>query len=194
MGSWTSDGCRSLRDSRRTARVGVILPASPARTPTRDENEQRVSSTWMPIQSAPTVPTESHNLGAAHSGRRTKRVTTAHLVVPRRPRTTASSLPRFASPRLRAGVAASIVDRGRRDGHHLARVVAAEELSRRGLGRSVEERPTHISSIRPQDEPGKGLDRETDLPAFRANIARYVDEARLRSETVLTPLLGAAPT
>ncbi len=28
------------------------------------------------------------------------------------------------------------------------------------------------------DEPGKGLERETDLPTFRANMARYVDEAR----------------
>lgn len=28
------------------------------------------------------------------------------------------------------------------------------------------------------DEPGKGLARETDIPTFRANMARYVDEAR----------------
>jgi len=40
-------------------------------------------------------------------------------------------------------------------------------------------RPTHILlQFGHNDEPGKGLDRETDLPAFRANMARYVDEAR----------------
>ncbi len=40
-------------------------------------------------------------------------------------------------------------------------------------------RPTHILlQFGHNDELGKGADRETDLPAFRANMARYVDEAR----------------
>ncbi|HJQ37495.1 MAG TPA: pectinesterase family protein [Thermoanaerobaculia bacterium] len=40
-------------------------------------------------------------------------------------------------------------------------------------------RPTHILlQFGHNDEPGKGADRETDLPTFRANMARYVDDAR----------------
>jgi rhamnogalacturonyl hydrolase YesR/beta-xylosidase/lysophospholipase L1-like esterase len=40
-------------------------------------------------------------------------------------------------------------------------------------------KPTHVLlQFGHNDEPGKGLDRETDIPAFRANLARYVDEAR----------------
>lgn len=40
------------------------------------------------------------------------------------------------------------------------------------------------------DIPGKGLDRETDLPTFRANMARYVDEARAAhiNPILVTPL------
>lgn len=40
-------------------------------------------------------------------------------------------------------------------------------------------KPTHILlQFGHNDEPGKGADRETDIPTFRANMARYVDEAR----------------
>src|SRR5205823_3537797 len=40
-------------------------------------------------------------------------------------------------------------------------------------------KPTHILiQFGHNDVPGKGLDRETDLPTFRSNIAHYVDEAR----------------
>jgi rhamnogalacturonyl hydrolase YesR/beta-xylosidase/lysophospholipase L1-like esterase len=43
----------------------------------------------------------------------------------------------------------------------------------------LSQHPTHILiQFGHNDEPGKGLDRETDLPTFRANMARYVDEAR----------------
>jgi len=40
------------------------------------------------------------------------------------------------------------------------------------------------------DVPGKGLDRETTLPIFRANMARYVDEARAvgAKPILVTPL------
>ncbi|HXH90240.1 MAG TPA: glycoside hydrolase family 88 protein, partial [Thermoanaerobaculia bacterium] len=40
------------------------------------------------------------------------------------------------------------------------------------------------------DMPGKGLDRETTIPAFRANMARYVDEARAAGAKpiLVTPL------
>jgi unsaturated rhamnogalacturonyl hydrolase len=40
-------------------------------------------------------------------------------------------------------------------------------------------RPTHVLlQFGHNDEPGKGLERETDLPTFRANMGRYVDDAR----------------
>jgi len=40
-------------------------------------------------------------------------------------------------------------------------------------------KPTHVLiQFGHNDQPGKGLDRETDLPTFRANMARYVDEVR----------------
>ena len=40
-------------------------------------------------------------------------------------------------------------------------------------------RPSHILlQFGHNDVPGKGLDRESDVPAFRANMVRYVDEAR----------------
>ncbi|HEV7241743.1 MAG TPA: pectinesterase family protein [Thermoanaerobaculia bacterium] len=40
-------------------------------------------------------------------------------------------------------------------------------------------KPTHVLlQFGHNDEPGKGLERETDLPAFRANMARYIDDAR----------------
>jgi rhamnogalacturonyl hydrolase YesR/beta-xylosidase/lysophospholipase L1-like esterase len=51
--------------------------------------------------------------------------------------------------------------------------------------------PTHILiQFGHNDVPGKGLARETDLPAFRANIARYVDEARAAGAMpiLVTPL------
>jgi rhamnogalacturonyl hydrolase YesR/beta-xylosidase/lysophospholipase L1-like esterase len=40
------------------------------------------------------------------------------------------------------------------------------------------------------DVPGKGLDRETDLPTFRANMARYVEDARAAGAKpiLVTPL------
>jgi unsaturated rhamnogalacturonyl hydrolase len=48
-------------------------------------------------------------------------------------------------------------------------------------------RPTHVLlQFGHNDVPGKGLDRETDLPTFQANMARYVDEAR---EAGATPIL-----
>lgn len=52
-------------------------------------------------------------------------------------------------------------------------------------------RPTHILiQFGHNDVPGKGLDRETDLPTFRANMARYVDEARAAGAKpiLVTPL------
>ena len=43
----------------------------------------------------------------------------------------------------------------------------------------LKRKPTHVVlQFGHNDEPGKGLERETDLPTFRANMARYVDEAR----------------
>ncbi|HET8774256.1 MAG TPA: pectinesterase family protein, partial [Thermoanaerobaculia bacterium] len=40
-------------------------------------------------------------------------------------------------------------------------------------------KPTHVLlQFGHNDQPGKGLDRETDLPTFRANLARYVEDAR----------------
>jgi rhamnogalacturonyl hydrolase YesR/lysophospholipase L1-like esterase len=52
-------------------------------------------------------------------------------------------------------------------------------------------KPTHILiQFGHNDVPGKGLDRETDLQTFRANMARYVDEARTAGATpiLVTPL------
>jgi len=52
-------------------------------------------------------------------------------------------------------------------------------------------KPTHVLiQFGHNDQPGKGLDRETDLPTFRANLARYVDEARAAGATpiLVTPL------
>ena len=52
-------------------------------------------------------------------------------------------------------------------------------------------RPTYILiQFGHNDVPGKGLDRETDLPTFRANMARYVDEARAAGAKpiLITPL------
>ncbi|HUP60670.1 MAG TPA: pectate lyase [Thermoanaerobaculia bacterium] len=52
-------------------------------------------------------------------------------------------------------------------------------------------RPSHVLiQFGHNDMPGKGHDRETDLPAYRANLARYVDEARAAgAEPILiTPL------
>jgi unsaturated rhamnogalacturonyl hydrolase len=44
---------------------------------------------------------------------------------------------------------------------------------------ALRRKPTHVLlQFGHNDEPGKGLERETDLPTFRANMARYVDEAR----------------
>ncbi|HEX7809928.1 MAG TPA: pectinesterase family protein, partial [Thermoanaerobaculia bacterium] len=40
-------------------------------------------------------------------------------------------------------------------------------------------KPSHVLlQFGHNDEPGKGLDRETDVPTFTANMTRYVDEAR----------------
>src|SRR5688500_12799460 len=52
-------------------------------------------------------------------------------------------------------------------------------------------RPSHVLiQFGHNDMPGKGLDRETDLPAYRANLARYVDEARAAGAQpiLVTPL------
>ena len=52
-------------------------------------------------------------------------------------------------------------------------------------------KPTHILiQFGHNDVPGKGLDRETDLATFKANMARYVDEARAAGATpiLVTPL------
>jgi unsaturated rhamnogalacturonyl hydrolase len=52
-------------------------------------------------------------------------------------------------------------------------------------------RPTYVFiQFGHNDVPGKGLDRETDLPTFRANMARYVDEARAAGAKpiLITPL------
>ncbi|HEX8152600.1 MAG TPA: glycoside hydrolase family 88 protein, partial [Thermoanaerobaculia bacterium] len=44
---------------------------------------------------------------------------------------------------------------------------------------ALQHKPTHVLiQFGHNDQPGKGLDRETDLPTFRANLARYVDDAR----------------
>jgi unsaturated rhamnogalacturonyl hydrolase len=44
---------------------------------------------------------------------------------------------------------------------------------------ALRRKPTHVLlQFGHNDEPGKGLERETDLPTFRANMARYVDETR----------------
>jgi unsaturated rhamnogalacturonyl hydrolase len=51
--------------------------------------------------------------------------------------------------------------------------------------------PTHVFiQFGHNDIPGKGLDRETNLPTFRANMARYVDEARAAGikPILITPL------
>jgi unsaturated rhamnogalacturonyl hydrolase len=52
-------------------------------------------------------------------------------------------------------------------------------------------KPTHILiQFGHNDQPGKGLDRETTLEEYRANMARYVDEARAAGATpiLVTPL------
>jgi unsaturated rhamnogalacturonyl hydrolase len=52
-------------------------------------------------------------------------------------------------------------------------------------------KPSHVLlQFGHNDIPGKGLDRETDLPTFRANMARYVDEARAAgiAPVLVTPL------
>ena len=56
---------------------------------------------------------------------------------------------------------------------------------------ALRRRPTHILlQFGHNDMPGKGLDRETTIPAFRANMARYVDEARAAGAKpiLITPL------
>jgi unsaturated rhamnogalacturonyl hydrolase len=56
---------------------------------------------------------------------------------------------------------------------------------------ALRRRPTYIVvQFGHNDMPGKGLDRETDLPTFRANMARYVDEARAAGAKpiLITPL------
>src|SRR5262249_13462105 len=52
-------------------------------------------------------------------------------------------------------------------------------------------KPTHILiQFGHNDQPGKGLDRETTLDEYRTNLARYVDEARAAGATpiLVTPL------
>jgi unsaturated rhamnogalacturonyl hydrolase len=52
-------------------------------------------------------------------------------------------------------------------------------------------KPTHILlQFGHNDEPGKGSDRETDVPTFKANMARYVDDARaIGAEPILVTSL-----
>ncbi|HEY8181628.1 MAG TPA: glycoside hydrolase family 88 protein, partial [Thermoanaerobaculia bacterium] len=55
----------------------------------------------------------------------------------------------------------------------------------------LRQKPTYIViQFGHNDVAGKGLDRETDLPTFRANMARYVDEARAAGAKpiLVTPL------
>jgi pectinesterase len=52
-------------------------------------------------------------------------------------------------------------------------------------------RPTHVLlQFGHNDQPGKGAERETDLPTYRANMARYVAEARAAGAVavIVTPL------
>src|SRR5437764_3472201 len=52
-------------------------------------------------------------------------------------------------------------------------------------------KPTHVLiQFGHNDQPGKGLDRETTLDQYRANLGRYVDEARAAGATpiLVTPL------
>jgi len=73
---------------------------------------------------------------------------------------------------------------------HVAESAAVLQLARGGRSSKsyraegfwedvLRRKPTHVLlQFGHNDEPGKGLERETDLPAFRANMVRYVDEAR----------------
>ncbi|HEX6101187.1 MAG TPA: pectinesterase family protein [Thermoanaerobaculia bacterium] len=64
---------------------------------------------------------------------------------------------------------------------HLARGGRSSKSYRaEGLWDDVLRRkPTHvILQFGHNDQPGKGLDRETDVPTFRANLTRYVEDAR----------------
>jgi pectinesterase len=57
--------------------------------------------------------------------------------------------------------------------------------------RALAQRPDYVLlQFGHNDVPGKGVARETDLPTYRANLARYVEEARAAGATpvVLTPL------
>jgi len=56
---------------------------------------------------------------------------------------------------------------------------------------ALAKKPTHVLiQFGHNDQPGKGLDRETDMPTYRANLARYVDEARAigAKPILVTPL------
>ncbi|HEX8411792.1 MAG TPA: pectinesterase family protein [Thermoanaerobaculia bacterium] len=73
---------------------------------------------------------------------------------------------------------------------HVAESAAVLQLARGGRSSksyrteglwddALRRKPTHVLlQFGHNDEPGKGLERETDLPTFRANMARYVDETR----------------
>jgi unsaturated rhamnogalacturonyl hydrolase len=57
---------------------------------------------------------------------------------------------------------------------------------------AMKRRPTHVVlQFGHNDEPGKGLERETDVATFRANMARYVDEARaINAQPILVTSLA----
>lgn len=73
---------------------------------------------------------------------------------------------------------------------HVAESAAVLDLARGGRSSksyrteglwedALRRKPTHVLlQFGHNDEPGKGLERETDLPTFRANMARYVEEAK----------------
>jgi unsaturated rhamnogalacturonyl hydrolase len=57
-------------------------------------------------------------------------------------------------------------------------------------------KPTHVLiQFGHNDQPGKGADRETDLPAYKTNLARYVDDARAigAKPILITPLARRNP-
>lgn len=61
---------------------------------------------------------------------------------------------------------------------------------------ALAKKPTHVLiQFGHNDQPGKGLERETDLPTYRANLGRYVDEARAigAKPILVTPLARRNP-
>jgi unsaturated rhamnogalacturonyl hydrolase len=85
---------------------------------------------------------------------------------------------------------------------HVAQTAAVLNLARGGRSSKsfrneghwdelLKQKPTHVLiQFGHNDQPGKGLDRETDMASYKANLARYVDEARAISAQpiLVTPL------